>query len=97
MEEPAPSLATDVADSILAGAPYRIGAVTLVVNDLGALARFYQDVIGLDAVSGEPGTVRLGAGDTVLLVLRGIRMPDSGYPRRRGCFIPRSCCPAAPT
>ncbi|WP_264048472.1 VOC family protein [Methylobacterium flocculans] len=86
MEEPAPSLATDVADSILAGAPYRIGAVTLVVNDLGALARFYQDVIGLDAVSGEPGTVRLGAGDTVLLVLRGDPNARQWIPQEAGLF-----------
>ena len=86
MTDPAPSLVTEVPDSILAGAPYRIGAVTLVAQELGALARFYQDVIGLKAVSREPGTVRLGVGDTVLLVLRG--EPDARLwtPQEAGLF-----------
>ncbi|KQU23044.1 glyoxalase [Methylobacterium sp. Leaf94] len=86
MTDPAPSLVTDVPDSILTGAPYRIGAVTLVAQGLGALARFYQDVIGLKAVSREPGTVRLGVGDTVLLVLRGEPEARLWTPHEAGLF-----------
>ncbi|WP_407524479.1 VOC family protein [Methylobacterium oryzisoli] len=62
--------AGDGPDTVLAQAPYRVGAVTLVARDLDALARFYQDVIGLARVSQQADTVRLGAGGRVLLVLR---------------------------
>lgn len=55
---------------VLADAPYRIGAVTLVVRDLDGLTNFYRDVIGLDVAPAPDGTVRLGTGDTTLVILR---------------------------
>lgn len=69
MNDPAPNPGDGRPDGILANAPYRIGAVTLVANDITALERFYQDVIGLASISREPGMIRLGVGDTVLLAL----------------------------
>ena len=81
MTDPASSLAYDGADGILANAPYRVGAVTLAVRDLDAVATFYRDVIGL-AVEAEAGaTVRLGTDDTTLVVLRAD--PDARQWTRR--------------
>lgn len=71
MNDPASHPGDGGTDGILVDAPCRVGTVTLVANDLAALERFYRDVIGLAPMSREPGMVRLGAGDTVLLTLRG--------------------------
>lgn len=57
------------ASAVLATAPHRIGAVALVVHDLDAVSRFYQEVVGLAALNGHSDTVRLGSGNTVLLEL----------------------------
>lgn len=57
-----PASATDGSDMVLARAPYRIGAVTLVAHDADTLARFYCDAVGLDVISREARTVRLGDG-----------------------------------
>lgn len=70
MRDPAPIPATEVPDLVLARALYRIGAVALVARDVASLTRFYSGIIGLRIVSREADTVRLGEGDTVLLVLR---------------------------
>lgn len=52
---------------VLARAPHRIGAVTLVVHDLDAVARFYQDVVGLAVLGRSSDTVQLGSGNTLLV------------------------------
>jgi catechol 2,3-dioxygenase len=68
-------------DPILAEAPQRVGAVTLVVHDLDTMTGFYQDVIGL-AVLGRQGEVAtLGAGTIPLLHLR--REPSARLWTRR--------------
>lgn len=51
-------------------APIQIGKVVLTVNDLSRVGDFYQDVIGLNRISGDAGTLVLGAGDLPLLELR---------------------------
>jgi catechol 2,3-dioxygenase len=86
MPDPALERGDDVAGTVLAYAPYRIGTVTLVVHDLAALSRFYQDGLGLAPVSQEPGTMRLGVGDTVLLVLRHDPEARPWTPQEAGLF-----------
>lgn len=86
MGNPTPEPANAGSDSVLAKAPYRIGTVTLVAHDASALARFYQDVIGLAPVSRDAGTVRLGVGDTVLLTLRQDPAARPWTPREAGLF-----------
>ncbi len=49
--------------------PLRIGAVSLVVQDLGRMADFYRDVLGLAVIERTDTHAKLGAGGTVLLVL----------------------------
>lgn len=86
MTDTAPSPSADVPDLVLARAPYRVGAVTLIVRDLDALTRFYRDIIGLDVMSTADGTVRFGTGGTTLLVLLhdpGARLWE---PREAGLF-----------
>jgi hypothetical protein len=46
-QQPSGTPARSAIDPVLAKAPHRIGKVTLIVRDLGRVARFYQDVIGL--------------------------------------------------
>ncbi|WP_245930688.1 VOC family protein [Methylobacterium radiodurans] len=70
MGNPTPEPANAGFDTGFAKAPYRIGTVTLIARDASALARFYQDVLGLAPVSRDAGTVRFGVGDTVLVTLR---------------------------
>ena len=82
MNSPAPNFN----DGILANAPYRVAAVTLVANDLTTVARFYETVIGLAPISREPDTVRLGVGDTVLLSLRADPEARDWSPREAGLF-----------
>lgn len=86
MTEPESSRSLDGPDRVLAEAPYRVGAVTLIVRGLDALTRFYADIVGLAVVSAAGDTVRLGTGDTTLLVLR--HEPDARpwEPREAGLF-----------
>lgn len=86
MPSPAPYAATAASETILVQAPYRIGAVTLVAHELETLARFYRDAIGLSEVSRDAGTVRLGVGDTVLLVLKGNPAARRWTPEQAGLF-----------
>lgn len=51
-------------------APLEIGHVVLTVRDLGGLSSYYQRAVGLDVLSAEGDTVRLGAGGRPLLELR---------------------------
>jgi catechol 2,3-dioxygenase len=53
-----------------ASAPVEIGSVALTVNDLPAVAGFYQSALGLTRLAEDGGTVSLGAGDRVLVKLR---------------------------
>lgn len=46
-----------------------MGTVTLRVVDVDRSLRFYRDVLGFSVIDREGGTVRLGAGDQVLLEL----------------------------
>ncbi len=62
-----PALATQ---SHAEAAPLTPGAVTLIVRDLDAVARYYEETIGLHRMASEHDTVRLGDGRAVLLVLR---------------------------
>jgi catechol 2,3-dioxygenase len=73
-------------NAVLAEAPYRVGAVTLVVRDLDALTRFYRDVIGLGVVSAAGDAVRFGTGDATLLVLRYDPNARPRKPREAGLF-----------
>lgn len=81
-------------DTVLASAPLRIGAVTLVARDADTLARFYRDAIGLSELSREGGTVRLGVGDTVLLVLRHDPAAPRWAPTEAGLFHTAFLLPA---
>ena len=68
-------------DPILAAAPHRVGAITLVVHDLARMVGFYQEVIGLAVLGREGDTATLGAGPTPLLYLR--REPSARLWTRR--------------
>ncbi len=64
----------------------RVGGVALAVRDLGRVTAFYQDVVGLEVVEKEGGTVRLGAGGIAFLDLlhRPGALPDD--PGAAGLF-----------
>ena len=64
----------------------RIGGVALAVRDLGRVAAFYRDVIGLQVVAQEDGAVLLGAGGAAFLELlhRPDALPDD--PAAAGLF-----------
>lgn len=51
-------------------APIQVGKVVLTVNDLSMVGDFYQDIIGLNRLSGDAGELVLGVGDQPLLELR---------------------------
>lgn len=60
-------------------APIHVGGVGLTVRDLGKVAAFYRDVIGLTLIEGNPSKVRLGAGGVGFLELTqhpGIALDD---------------------
>lgn len=52
-----------------AGAPLRIGSVTLRVRDLDTIGRFYRDIIGLSVIEQGARRQSLGVGSVVLLEL----------------------------
>ncbi len=64
----------------------RIGGVALAVRDLGRVAAFYRDVIGLEVVTQDGNTVSLGAGGAAFLDLqhRPDALPDD--PASAGLF-----------
>ena len=72
---------TALGSPILAAAPHRIGIVSLVVHDLGAVSRYYQEVLGLAVLERSDGVVRLGAGAAALLEL--VRNPAARLRSRR--------------
>lgn len=69
-----------------ASAPTEIGHVALTVRDLGRVAAFYQDMIGLARISGDGESVRLGAGDRLLVELRSDPAARIRSPREAGLF-----------
>ncbi len=79
-----------------AAAPVEIGHVALTVNDLAGMADFYRRVLGLEELSGEGGTVRLGVGDRSLLELREDRGARRGSPREAGLFHTAFLLPSRP-
>ena len=86
MATPASSQPPVGPDRVLAEAPYRIGAVTLVVRDLDGLTRFYRDIIGLGILSEADGAVQLGTADATLLVLRHDPNARPRAPHEAGLF-----------
>ncbi len=69
-----------------ASAPVEIGRVTLTVRDLPAMTAFYQTALGLHLLSGDAASAQLGAGDRVLLELRGDPAARRSSPREAGLF-----------
>ncbi|WP_267358960.1 MULTISPECIES: VOC family protein [unclassified Methylobacterium] len=86
MATPASSQTPVGPDRVLAEAPYRIGAVSLVVRDLAALTRFYRDILGLRILLEADGAAHLGTGDAPLLVLRHDPDARPRQPREAGLF-----------
>ncbi|MFD1795491.1 VOC family protein [Paracoccus aurantiacus] len=66
-------------------APIFVDRVALRVRDLDRVGDFYQRAIGLDRVSGDGETLRLGRGGKVLLELRSDPAARS-YPAAAGLF-----------
>lgn len=54
-----------------ATAPMQIGLVTLNVRQLDKVSDYYRHLLGLDVIDRDGSTLRLGAGKTPLLELRG--------------------------
>lgn len=69
-----------------ASAPVEIGHVALKVRDLPGVAAFYENLLGLQRLSGDDATVRLGAGNRLLLELRGDKAARPGGRREAGLF-----------
>ncbi|MEI2807628.1 VOC family protein [Albidovulum sp.] len=69
-----------------ASAPVEIGRVALTVRDIGAVAAFYETVIGLRPLASDGGLRRLGAGGRVLLELRADPAARPADPRAAGLF-----------
>lgn len=69
-----------------ASAPVEIGHVVLTVHDLARAADFYQSAIGLSRLSGDGEVIRLGAGNQMLVELRGDKAARIRSPREAGLF-----------
>ena len=69
-----------------ASAPVEIGHVALTVHDLAAMAAYYEGLLGLHRLSGDDQTLRLGAGNDVLLELRGDKAARRHSPQEAGLF-----------
>jgi catechol 2,3-dioxygenase len=69
-----------------ASAPIEIGHVALTVRDLPAMAGFYETLLGLDRLSADGSTIRLGNGETLLLELRHDRAAKPASGREAGLF-----------
>ncbi len=71
-----------------------ISHVALTVRDLDAMAGFYQTALGLVSLGGDGETRRLGAGDQVLLELRGDKAARIADPHQAGLFHTAFLLPA---
>lgn len=69
-----------------ASAPVEVGCVALTVNDVETVARFYETALGLQRLSSDGSAVLLGAGERVLLELRGDKAARRASPREAGLF-----------
>jgi catechol 2,3-dioxygenase len=67
-------------------APVHPGAPTLVVRDLGRVAGYYEERIGLSRIDADSDTVRLGAGGVVLLVLHKRQSAEQEPPGLAGLY-----------
>ncbi|MCP8939645.1 VOC family protein [Alsobacter sp. SYSU M60028] len=76
----------DFGSPVLAAAPHRVGVVTLVVNDLDKVRRFYEETIGLKPLAGPAGGVLLGVDAGPLLALRHEPGARRRSPREAGLF-----------
>lgn len=63
-----------------------IDHVALTVRDLPGMAAFYETALGLAPLGGDGETRRLGAGDRLLLELRGDSAARPHDPRQAGLF-----------
>lgn len=69
-----------------ASAPIEIGHVTLVAHDLPRLAAFYRDILGLEDISRDGATLRLGTEERVLVELQGDPSARRSTPQEAGLF-----------
>lgn len=69
-----------------ASAPLEIGHVALTVHDLAAMTEFYAKALGLEVLSRDGDRVTLGAGDRVLVELRGDPAARRAGRREAGLF-----------
>ena len=81
-----PSAFPSDADPILAGAPHRIGRVSLTVHDLAGVGRFYTEALGLDRIEETAERTTLGTDGRVLLDLRRDPAARKRSPREAGLF-----------
>ena len=72
--------------AMLAGAPHRIGGVTLVVNDLERITDFYAGAIGLTVLDRSADGARLGVGGVTLVALRHDPAARRATPAEAGLF-----------
>lgn len=86
IDTPDRPLMAGATDAMLAGAPHRIGGVTLVVNDLDRVAEFYAGVIGLAVLDRSADGVRLGVGGVTLVALRRDPAARRATPAEAGLF-----------
>lgn len=73
-------------DPLLAAAPHRIATVTLAVRDLGLVAAFYRETIGLEVAAEAPGRLSLGVEGAPLLHLAHDPSAQPRSPRDAGLF-----------
>ena len=66
-------------------APVSIGSITLVVNNLSLVEKFYREVIGLNEISRDASSCTMGQGANPLLTLIEDRAARP-YPREAGLF-----------
>lgn len=69
-----------------ASAPVEIAGITLTVHDLAKMAAFYEKLLGLQRLSSDGSSVRLGLGDTALVELKADKAARKASPREAGLF-----------
>ncbi|WP_426034587.1 VOC family protein [Cypionkella sp. TWP1-2-1b2] len=69
-----------------ASASLEIGRVALTVNDIGRVGSFYKQALGLQELSNDGETLRLGAGNIPLLELRADKTARRRSPKEAGLF-----------
>ena len=69
-----------------ADAPVSVGSVGIKARDVGTVASYYKDVVGLSEVSRRPGAIVLGAGGKALLEIEEFKAGRPDDPRSAGLF-----------